>query len=824
MSAPTNEEISDQLHALVAELHALREEVERLKRKGGLVEEPEAEEPESRPAPVESFAAAVPPPPAPPANPFLLKKAHPLKTSPRAPAKPSWTFDEKFVGEKLMQYAGMIILALGILFFLIWTAAHAGPEVRVLLAAGAGAVLIAAGLQAQKRPPYDRMTGTLVGGGWTVLYVTAYAAAHFDATKVIDSPETGVAVLLAVCAGMVGHALSRRSRAMRLYAVSLTYFVMMFCGQDVSFDLFLILFAASAVVAVGSGEADVVIASLIGYYLNYMPVYFRTIATAPADRTFQNFLNPFGWLAGSYLIVAALPLIPKARRALFDDEKQRPIGEAALCLSSALFALMAGSMGRVYFGVPHLPRAAALAALFAVPSLLYARVLSRRSAAAGLNAILALGLLAAAVFEMPDPMWKLLAWIGVSCGWVWVGLFFDQPVWRASGLAMSLLTFAFYWNVAALGGESRRAASMALFLFTGISYFFSRFYRLWLTDQTEWEKPATEMWLHGGSLALVLGLWGVLDAAPFLCALVALAILAEHAAAELGRVDFWKQAAIVEFGLGFYSFFVDYGADAPVLGVAPRLWTTALVLAGYAYLYFEGPVSEELAARWEGQDKAALRRGLTWLGAAVAAFAVYREFDGRLRLPVWALWSLGLYWVGRVRKETHFKHQSVLLAMLAAGEAGLTYLAAPAALLSPLDAHKAAFFWGACAALFGGLVLAKDTRWGEPSPLDAQAATVFGLLPLVLGACYFGKELDSVQLTLAWTGLGVSFLVGGLFLDWSELRYPGLGLLALCVAKALFSDTANMPLPYRVASFVALGLVLLFASSLYVKAGSGKPE
>jgi hypothetical protein len=44
------------------------------------------------------------------------------------------------------------------------------------------------------------------------------------------------------------------------------------------------------------------------------------------------------------------------------------------------------------------------------------------------------------------------------------------------------------------------------------------------------------------------------------------------------------------------------------------------------------------------------------------------------------------------------------------------------------------------------------------------------------------------------------------------------------VAKALFSDTANMPLPNRVASFVALGLVLLFGSSLYVRAGSGKPE
>ncbi len=200
----------------------------------------------------------------------------------------------------------------------------------MLLAAGAGAALIAAGLKAQARPPYDQMAGTLIGGGWTTLYITAYGAAHFPATKVIDSPSAGIAVLLAVAAGMIGHALSRRSRAMRLYAVSLTYFVMMFCGQDVTFDLFLILFAASAAVAVGSGEADVLPASLIGYYLNYFPVYFRTIATPPAQRDFNHFLSPFAWLAGSYLIVAALPLIPKARRALFDEAQRDDRGGGAV--------------------------------------------------------------------------------------------------------------------------------------------------------------------------------------------------------------------------------------------------------------------------------------------------------------------------------------------------------------------------------------------------------------------------------------------------------------------------------------------------------------
>ncbi len=719
----------------------------------------------------------------------------------------------------MLQYVGIVILTLGIVFFLIWTAAKAGPEVRVLLAASAGAALIAAGLFAEKRPPYDRMSGTLIGGGWTTLFVTAYAAGHWSATKLLDSPATILGALFATGAGMIVHAVARRSRPLRLYAVSLTYFLMIFCGSDLpGFEAFVVLFTASAVIAVGAGEADVLVASLIGYYLNYIAVYMRTISLPPDQRTVANFIAPFLWLAIPYSIITILPLLPKARR-LFEGE-QKPIAEGALCLNSVLFALAAGSMSRVYFGVPQLPRAAALSAFFAVPSILYIRSLSKRSPAAGLNAILGLGLLAAAVFEMPDPMWKLLAWIVVSCSWVWVGLFFDQAVWRASGLLMAMLTFGLYWHVASLGGDSRRSASMALFLFTGLAYFFSRFHRLWLEEPAPWEKSSGAMWLHAGSLALLLGLWGLLDAAPFLCVLCALVVAAEYAAQNLRRVDLWQEAVLLEYGLGVYSFFVDYGADASVAGIPTRLLASALVVGTYAYLYFDGPVDDALAAEWSARGKSSLRAGLTWLAAAVAAFAVYREFDGRLRLPVWALWSLGLYWLGRVRRETCFIQQSVMLALFAAGEAVVTYLVYPSALLSPLNSFMAVFFWLSCAALLGGLFLAKQKRWGEPTSLDAQAAAALGFLPLALGACYLGKELDSLQLTLAWTALGLAFLIGGIALDWKELRRPALGLLGLCVAKALLWDTANLPLPYRVVSFVALGLVLLFGSSLYVRIGA----
>jgi uncharacterized membrane protein len=833
----TNEDLQAELRALSLEVRSLRDEVERLKGGSAAVSAlPRTEAPAPKPEPPAPKPAgplkSSPPPKAARMESFedLVRKAKGLpplpkpadspRSAPAAPRDYSSAFTEKFIGEKMLQYVGALILGLGVIFFLIWRAQHTSPHERALMAALAGAALVGLGLYTRERDPYRNLSGALLGGGWSVLYITAYAVYHFEPVKIIDSPEAGLGVLLAAAGGMIAHALHTGSRPFRLYAFSLTYFLLLFCRADMaSFDLFLVLLAASAAIAVESGEADVLIPSLLGFHLNYVPTYFHTIGLPPAEHTPANFAQPFAWLAVGYLIVALMPFVPRTRARL-QTEDQKGILDAALCLNAALFALVAGSMGRVYFGHASLPRAAALCSLFLLPAIGHLRVLGRAAASVSLGGVIPLALMAAAVFEMPDPMWKLVAWVGVSTGWVFIGLFLNQPVWRAAGLCMALLTFMFYTEVARRGEEARRAAAMALFVFSGLSYFFSRFHRVWLADPEEWEKPVTEYWLYIGTAALVLGLWGALDAAPFLCCLVALAIVGEHLAVGLGRVHLWVQAAALELGFGFYSFFVDYGSGTPVIGISPRLLVTAVVIGAYLYLLFADPMDEELTKRWEPFSLAEQRRAVSWMLLAVAAFAVYREFDGRLRLPIWAFTSLGLFWLGREKKSADFRAQAMLLAGGTAIEAGVSYLTAPAALMAPLTVPRVLLFWSSIGALIGGLAFAKSGA--AEADRDDQAATMFALLALVLGAAYFAKELDRVQLTMAWTGLGIAFLAGGLVLGWRELRLPGLGLLGLCVAKALLSDTANLPLPHRVASFVALGVVLIFASSLYNKAGAGE--
>lgn len=829
---PTNEEILSQIRALSLEVHSLRDEVEKLK--GGPVEfeEAEPEEPAAPVPPAPKPAGLKAPPVSSPQAPRetfedLVRKAKgqpPLPRHAEGPGRPavsrdySGTFSEKFIGEKMLQYVGALILSLGVVFFLVWRAQHTSPTERAFSSAAAGAILVGLGVFVRSRPRYANLSGALVGGGWSILYITAYAVGHFEPVKIVESPMIGLGLMLAAAGGMIAHALLTGSRVFRMYAFGLTYFLLLFCRADVgSFDLFLILLAASAAIAVESGEADVLFPTLLGFHANYLPTYFQTIGLPPDQHTAANYAQPFGWLAGGYLIVALMPFVPRTRARLW-TESQKSILDAALCLNATLFALLASSMGRIYFGHASLERAAILSALFLVPAIGHLFVLGRKSAAVGLGGVIPLALMGAAVFEMPDPMWKLIAWVAISTGWVFIGLFLDQPVWRAAGLCMSMLTFMFYVEVARRGEDARRAAAMALFVFSGLSYFFSRFHRLWLAEPEDWEKPATEYWLYVGTASLVLGLWGALDAAPFLCCLVALAIVGEHLAVALGRTHLWVQAAVLEIGFGVYSFFVDYGVGSPAGGISPRLLVTAVVIGAYVYLLFADPMDEELTKRWEPFSLADQRRMLSWMLFAVTAFAVYREFDGRTRLPIWAFTSLGLFWLGRTTKKIDFQVQALLLAAGTALEAGVSYMTTPAVMLSVPSAVNVVFYWSSVAALLGGLAVAKTAEDGQKP--DDQAATMFAVLSLVLGAAYFAKELDRVQLTMAWSGLGIVFLAGGIMLDWRELRLPGLSLLGLCVAKALLSDTANLPLPNRVASFVALGVILIFASTLYNRAGS----
>ncbi len=76
-------------------------------------------------------------------------------------------------------------------------------------------------------------------------------------------------------------------------------------------------------------------------------------------------------------------------------------------------------------------------------------------------------------------------------------------------------------------------------------------------------------------------------------------------------------------------------------------------------------------------------------------------------------------------------------------------------------------------------------------------------------------QTPQLLLSALWGLTGLGALVVGLVRDERRLRLAGFGLLAIAVAKVFLFDLTTLESIYRVASFIALGLLLLTAAFAY---------
>ena len=78
-----------------------------------------------------------------------------------------------------------------------------------------------------------------------------------------------------------------------------------------------------------------------------------------------------------------------------------------------------------------------------------------------------------------------------------------------------------------------------------------------------------------------------------------------------------------------------------------------------------------------------------------------------------------------------------------------------------------------------------------------------------------GISAQQLGLTVLWTLYATILVVSGLRRDAAYVRWQGLALYALAALKLTFVDLATVDVGYRIISFLAIGVALLCASSLY---------
>jgi uncharacterized membrane protein len=207
------------------------------------------------------------------------------------------------------------------------------------------------------------------------------------------------------------------------------------------------------------------------------------------------------------------------------------------------------------------------------------------------------------------------------------------------------------------------------------------------------------------------------------------------------------------------------------------------------------------------------------VAAAVVGVAITVTLGGPAVVAAWSLEAVVLAWAGR---RLSVPERGLVASLVFAGLAGghvLVFEAPPDSLAYGL--HSIPIAIGAAAMVLVALagIAAAYPEFLEPLAWVGAGLTVYLASGLVvdLAGAQDGHSTQTSQLALSgfWAALGFAGILAGLVKDRKALRLGGLGVLALAVGKVFLVDLAHLESIWRVASFLALGLLLLAGAFAY---------
>jgi len=323
-----------------------------------------------------------------------------------------------------------------------------------------------------------------------------------------------------------------------------------------------------------------------------------------------------------------------------------------------------------------------------------------------------------------------------------------------------------------------------------------------------------------------------------------LAAFARAADSKLVRWQSWILFALVLLKAPSADFATDVHTPSDLLAL--RFWTFLFAAAAMAYALYLARSSTKPASNAElaifPWIEVAINVYAVWALTIVAsqAFAVpavyyTAEWSTPQILAVtvaWTLYALGLAVFAYVRGSNRVRWQAWALFALIVLKAPFTDFSstvAPHNALTLVRVAVFAFVFGAllCNVLLGRTRADQEVR-GERVFLRCLdiALNVYGVwaLSLVVWQAYAGPPASAavswsaaqqLGLSLAWTAYAVILISIGTWRDSAVIRWQALALFGCVILKAFLFDLSMLALGYRIASFFALGVMLLGASFLY---------
>lgn len=726
---------------------------------------------------------------------------------------------ETFLGKKVLNKLGVVILVLGVIFLVGYYVHTSGKLTKLAAGALAGGGLIGLGLFLGRKEMFRNFVQPLIGGGWAILYFTAYASYHIGAVKVIDNQMAAMGLLMAVAAGMIVHSLKYRSQLLTTFAYILAYAAIWINNIDFNSLLAIVPLALSLVVLQIRFKWETL--PLAGQLLSY-GLYGAWMARHGSDIGSLGTEGPL--FTVSLLLLSAKWFIyqfPLYFRGVVDNSRYG--GQVINALAATvLFGLQ---LHRVHPGSIHL-----LLFMTAVIHAAHAILQWRRG-----NALLYRSYITATAVVVAVGLGYLLKETDLAWGWLleaealfFLGFFSREASFKHLAAAVMLCSLGctalisrqqttFFGRMTTAALPLHAAYGVAGYLHALSIVFFNRERS---TSVLDGKYMTAYSWF--GSAFLALAIRNGLDTAAVPVALGLMAIVLVEIGIRRPFGHLAIQGMLLAPVAAIHVIFANLDAVMVVGGLSMQIVLFLVVGFFLWYLFFRLDDRRASDIVFPGGFYRGVVSVYAWVGMAFFVWPIWLKLGPGARPIGWAVLALAALIIGERERKAVLRIQAlgvILLALFGCVREGV--VASDPDLLSA-DGEWFAILLVA-AVLWTMTFVAKKRIDSSDEENDASktfrkvSSMVYAFCAAGLVGFLFWVELSKYYLTVAWAAEGFLLVLFGILLRQALLRYPGLSIMILCIGKIAILDLSGLEMPYRILSFIGLGLVLIASSYLYIR-------
>jgi uncharacterized membrane protein len=203
---------------------------------------------------------------------------------------------EALIGGSWLNVIGIVVFVVGMVLLAQHSLRQFGPTGKIATGVATSVVLLACGIFLERMERYRLLAWTLVGGGWALLYFTAYAAHNIEASRIIADPATGLVFMAGIAAGILIHSLKYRSQLVTGLAYGLGFFAVAITPLNAYTLLASALLAVSQIAVLRFLPWHyLALIAVAGTYLNHARWLGETIGQRPEFWLSQGIIG-FYWV------------------------------------------------------------------------------------------------------------------------------------------------------------------------------------------------------------------------------------------------------------------------------------------------------------------------------------------------------------------------------------------------------------------------------------------------------------------------------------------------------------------------------------------------